>query len=536
MPSVSAGSVNVEYQLGLVRDGAIQHFAGYLPGDGDTFVAAVFTDIKPSSKVAKKGLNLTAIPLVPTGSVPEKYADGQRIQVHLCMEQGECKGGKAGALHLGEWAYLSEEEDGDGGPLMSCLVAAKQKLAIPSPPPGLKPPQQFNIFTPQKPETKPAGEITQWCDKHGVPEVADTLTHNGLRAIAEVAVLSDAQLESICAGMSVGTCARLKIAVKSLRQSNPGISSPCADPGSGWFDTQTGRELPQSLMCGKDAGGPELLMTADQCAAFVLLPDSGWTEARKRPESPAAGAASGGVAPMFASPNAAAQMYSAPGFGSAGPLEEFASTARTLLRQVEGSEAAAQNLAPSTLTTGAAMPSGPGVENRTYGAPRTGTSPGVSPLLRTVSPPGSNVVPQHGSGRVLAPAVPRAPAQPVSLKVLSLQGASIVEEWTDSGTIRFKTAVANRWWKKTEAQDSAAFIARFLDVARDSGLDIAHDPAFEVPLRELAARWYADQHPSDKETADFLRESSTSLDGIPRGMWLEAKDYRKLTSRTKSSD
>ena len=78
MPSVSAGSVNVEYQLGLVRDGAIQHFAGYLPGDGDTFVAAVFTDIKPSSKVAKKGLNLTAIPLVPTGSVPEKYAESLR--------------------------------------------------------------------------------------------------------------------------------------------------------------------------------------------------------------------------------------------------------------------------------------------------------------------------------------------------------------------------------------------------------------------------------------------------------------------------
>ena len=211
-------------------------------------------------------------------------------------------------------------------------------------------------------------------------------------------------------------------------------------------------------------------------------------------------------------------MYSTPGFGSAGPLEEFASTARTLLRQVGGSEAAAQNLAPSTLTTGAAMPSGPGVENRTYCAPRTGTSPGLSPLLRTVSPPGSNVVPQHGSGRVLAPAVPRAPAQPVSLKVLSLQGASIVEEWTDSGTIRFKTAVANRCWKKTEAQDSAAFIARFLDVAKDSGLDIAHDPAFEVPLRELAARWYADQHPGDKQTADFLRESSAALMGYTPAM------------------
>ena len=165
---------------------------------------------------------------------------------------------------------------------------------------------------------------------------------------------------------------------------------------------------------------------------------------------------------------------------------------------------------------------------------------GVPPLTtgppRVLTSPGASVVPPQNTGRVLAPTVSRAPAQPVSLKVLSLQGAAITEEWTSSGTIRFETAVANRTWKKTEAREFAATLARTFDVAKDSGLDIAHDPAFEVPLRELAARWYADQHPSDKETADFLRESSTSLGGIPRGMWLEAKDYRKLTSRTKSSD
>ena len=44
MPSVTAGSVETEYQLGLVRDGAIQHFAGYLPGDQDESIAVVFTD------------------------------------------------------------------------------------------------------------------------------------------------------------------------------------------------------------------------------------------------------------------------------------------------------------------------------------------------------------------------------------------------------------------------------------------------------------------------------------------------------------
>ena len=74
MPSVTAGSVETEYQLGLVRDGAIQHFAGYLPGDQDESIAVVFTDIQPAN-VGKKGLNLTAIPFVPNGNLPGKYTE-----------------------------------------------------------------------------------------------------------------------------------------------------------------------------------------------------------------------------------------------------------------------------------------------------------------------------------------------------------------------------------------------------------------------------------------------------------------------------
>ena len=76
MPTVTAGEVNVEYRLGLVRDGAIQHFAGYLPGDNGAFIAAVFTNIKPDKTVSQQGLNLTAIPYMPNGSVPEQYAGG----------------------------------------------------------------------------------------------------------------------------------------------------------------------------------------------------------------------------------------------------------------------------------------------------------------------------------------------------------------------------------------------------------------------------------------------------------------------------
>ena len=231
------------------------------------------------------------------------------------------QGGEAGRIPvLGEWAYLMEEEDGDGGSLMSCLVAAKQSLASanPGPPPGLKPPQQFNIFTPQKQEAKPTGELTQWCGKHGVPEVADTLTYNGLRAIAEIAILSDAQLETVCGSMSVGTCARLKLAVQSLRQTN--LQPPVEEPGSGWVDAQSGRELPLSMMRGWDASGPELLMSADRGVAFVQLPGRGWIDVRKLGELSVA------ASPTLAPQHSGAPMYSPPGFGAAGPLEKFAST------------------------------------------------------------------------------------------------------------------------------------------------------------------------------------------------------------------
>ena len=82
--------------------------------------------------------------------------------------------------------------------MMCCLGAAKKEAANPGPPPGLKLPQRFDIFTPQKkPDPQPVGEIAQWCDKHGMPEAVDALTYNGLRALAEIAVLSDTQLEAL---------------------------------------------------------------------------------------------------------------------------------------------------------------------------------------------------------------------------------------------------------------------------------------------------------------------------------------------------
>ena len=52
--------------------------------------------------------------------------------------------------------YAEEEEEGESSPLMCCLGAAKKEAANPGPPPGLKPPQRFDIFTPSEEARIPA--------------------------------------------------------------------------------------------------------------------------------------------------------------------------------------------------------------------------------------------------------------------------------------------------------------------------------------------------------------------------------------------
>ena len=102
MPLVTVGSVTVEYQLGLVKDGAIQHIPGYVPGDDDAPIPTVLKDLQPGSKVNKSSLNLTAMPLFPNGTLPQKFANG-RVKLHLCKTE-TYPAGKTGAVHLGEWA------------------------------------------------------------------------------------------------------------------------------------------------------------------------------------------------------------------------------------------------------------------------------------------------------------------------------------------------------------------------------------------------------------------------------------------------
>ena len=457
MPVVQSTSVNVAYQIGLVHSGEIQHLSGYLPDDDGGSVAAVFTSLKPDKKVAKSGLTLSAAVVVPNGSVPKAF-DRERVQIHLCLK-GCKKGGSSLTLHLAEWAYLSEGEDGKGGPLLGVLAAAKQLAE--RKPPGLASPLKFEVSTPAK-DTRTTGErpgeLVAWTAENDIPEILDLLVAAGFKKVAEVGMLDSAGVDALFAcgddAFQIATKCRFKLALNALQ-------AP---------------QQPQAILPPGYVGHEGV---ADQ------------------------------------------QQLSGPGFGKAGPLEEFAATARTLLRQVGGSEA-----------------TGPGLAQPQRIPPRT-TSPGFAPTMGLRSGDNMDTVTRSsGGGRLLSDMTSRTTAQPVALKVLSRQAGAIEEEWTSAGTVRFETSVATRTWKKVEAKAMAFALARALDVANESGLDLAEEPWAEVQLRELAALWFADRNPNDTETADFLRESSMASFGVPRGLWLEAREFRKLVrpSAAKHSD
>ena len=131
--------------------------------------------------------------------------------------------------------------------------------------------------------TGPLAPIVKWCNTHGIPEVAEALAFNGVRAVEEVALISDDQIKTLCAGMLMGTELRVKMAVKTLREKD--APAPAHEPGSGWVDIATGWELPQSAMRGSSAGGLEVLLVEEMGVGFVKTPDRSWVQVRKAPGS-----------------------------------------------------------------------------------------------------------------------------------------------------------------------------------------------------------------------------------------------------------
>ena len=73
-------------------------------------------------------------------------------------------------------------------------------------------------------------EISSWCSEHGVPDVAESLASNDLRTVEELGVLSEEQIEVLCVGLSVGACARFKVALQTVHTGSDGARSFADEP------------------------------------------------------------------------------------------------------------------------------------------------------------------------------------------------------------------------------------------------------------------------------------------------------------------
>ena len=60
--------------------------------------------------------------------------------------------------------------------------------------------------------------------------------------------------------------------------------------------------------------------------------------------------------------------------------------------------------------------------------------------------------------------------------------------------------------------------------------------AHDIEAHAIAATWFADRHAGEKETAEWLKESSMSHFGVPRELLEEARTLRKLLVKAISSE
>ena len=401
---------------------------------------------------------------------------------------------------------------GESSPTQASGPRAPNKSTPAAKEPAL--PGRFAVGTPvptsDQSANPPSSKFLDWAVKAGISDLLESLEWCGLHTVEEVGALRDEDLSALFVadpGIPIGSRARLRLAIEELR----GEAEPhgVREEPSGWVEEESGTSIPLGLLHG--FGPDETIFWENLGVGAMCRPGRGWVRIRLAVDSPVRpGGREREVEPFVTPPvSASAPPPVSSGFGAAGPLEEMVANARQILRQVGGSEANSPNLCPPT-------PISPSM------APVRQFVPAAAPFAPTPT--------AAGGGHLLSGTVTRAPARPVSLKVTTRQAAAIEEEWTSAGTVRFETAVANRSWKDGKTMRTAFALARAFDVAKESGLDLATEPWAEIQLRELAAMWYADRHPTDLETAEFLRESPMSQFGIPRGLWQEAREFRKLVA------
>ena len=126
MPFVKASQA--KDHLELVKNGTVRKISGFVPDDNGDFILVVFMNPTRMSKLNQSGLGFNADMMIAGSARPKKYGKlhgnlAKGVFVHLCTKK-TCHSFQH-AVHLGEWAYLSEEDDGaatgDAGRLLHAL-------------------------------------------------------------------------------------------------------------------------------------------------------------------------------------------------------------------------------------------------------------------------------------------------------------------------------------------------------------------------------------------------------------------------------
>jgi hypothetical protein len=516
MPRVTSGETSTKYQIGLVAAGHVERIGimaplGYHAGQGG-HIPAVVTKLDHPKKPDAKGLNFRADVSIlgpAEKDLPDAiYGDRRQLAFHLCTHK-DCKGGGKDRIHIQDWAYPGDNEPDSDAWLRESVTSI-------APPPGL---EHYQMQTPLK---KAAHAHT--CENgHGLVEVATKKVGYECDVCGVVVASAATVLRcKVCDFDKCDKCAKEEAKVKKIQDAPSPLAAPAGSGGLGrWV---------------ADAGVPELFDVL-RAQGFRTVAELTTLTERDVDELWAGASASLGLgaksrfrlglkalrareSPMQQSPKVSEGPRAAPlgdrggvglanplGGPSPSPLDELAAGARQLLGLPE--------------SIGAVPPQGFGAAGSAFQGVglHAGRNLGMPPPMGAASPltpPATTTA----SGRLIVQGVP--------LRVSTMQGPAIYEEWSDSGRKSLASSVMERSWKQSASRDTAYATARGVDVWLASGVAVQHTAAGEVMLRNLAATWMTDQNPKLAEVAALIRESDPSTWGVPRSLWEEARTLRRL--------
>ena len=102
--------------LEKIKDGTVRTISGFVPDDDGGSVLVVLKNFSRLTKLNKSGLGLNADMMFAGSSRPKKYGKlfGNVVKgvfIHLCTKK-TCQSYQH-AVHLGEWAYVGDGDEGE---------------------------------------------------------------------------------------------------------------------------------------------------------------------------------------------------------------------------------------------------------------------------------------------------------------------------------------------------------------------------------------------------------------------------------------